>query len=104
MTSKVDANDFDDLRASIDLIAADVAQILSDDVIAALNSRGTIVHAGRGKIQDLIDAATKSVAAYAHTTESNPGPVLNGVSERSFQEALMHVLAAINNNQAIREP
>ena len=44
-----------------------------------------------------MEAASKSIAAYSNTTESNPGPLINGVSERSFQEALMHMLAGINN-------
>ena len=68
-----------------------------DDLVTVLNSRGSIVKAGRVKIQDVINAASKSVAAFPVTTVSNPGRILNGVSERSYQEALMKTMASINN-------
>ena len=91
MSSKVDPSADMDISANAELIAL-------------LNSRGPLVRAGRVKIQDVMEAAQKSIAAHPNTTESNIGPILCGVSERRFQEALMKVLAAINNNQPIVAP
>ena len=97
MNSKRDVGDVESLIAIADLIAAADDQNADANLIDALNSRGPIVQAGRVRIKDIMEAASKSIAAYSNTTESNPGPLINGVSERSFQEALMHMLAGINN-------
>lgn len=71
------------------------------ELIAALNSRGVMVRGGQVKLQDVMEAAKKSIAAHPNTTPDNPGPLVSGVSERRFQEALTVVLAAINNNQPV---